>query len=149
MSQKNKSHLLNKLWCNAHLLLILAALFWAGHAIVLRMSVGEISPILLMELRWLCSFLILATIFRGKILSYLDQAVKNWRWIMIMGGVGLAGFTILLVYAAQYTTAMNLGIMQAAMPAFVLIFGFLFFSNSINARQCLGFLYLLLGCGVN
>ena len=40
-----------------------------------------------------------------------------------MGGGGLAGFSLLLVYAAQYTTAVNLGIMHGVIPAVVMLLG--------------------------
>ena len=79
----------------------MATLMWAGHTVVLRMSVGEISPVLLMELRWLGSFLILLVLFHKSLPSYLPVVLKHWRWVFGMGGIGLAGFTLFLVYAVQ------------------------------------------------
>jgi drug/metabolite transporter (DMT)-like permease len=137
--------LAKKIWNNAHLLLLLAAVFWAGHAVALRMSVDEISPMLLMELRWLGSFLILAVFFRHRLSEYMPPVLARWRWMLVMGGGGLAGFTILLVYAAQYTTAMNLGILQGVIPALVMLFGLLFFGTKIVFLQCFGFLVSLAG----
>ena len=96
-------------------MLAMATLMWAGHTVVLRMSVGEISPVLLMELRWLGSFLILLVLFQ-TLPSYLPVVLKRWRWVFGMGGIGLAGFTLFLVYAAQHTTVVNLGIMQGVIP---------------------------------
>ncbi len=126
-------------WNSAHLLLVLAALFWAGHTVALRLSVGEISPVLLMALRWLGSVVILVLVFRGSILEHLPQIKARWRYIMAMGGLGLASFSILLVNAAHYTTAMNLGITQGAIPAFVMLFGLLFYRTQVSAMQLLGF----------
>ena len=59
-------------------------------------------PILLMELRWLGSFLILLVLFHKTLPSYLPVVLKHWRWVFGMGGIGLAGFTLFLVYAAPY-----------------------------------------------
>ena len=112
--------LFDRFWNSAHAVLAMATLMWAGHAVVLRMSVGEISPFLLMELRWLGSFLILLVLFHKSLPSYVPVVLKHWRWVFAMGGIGLAGFTLFLVYAAQYTTAVNLGIMQGVIPAFVI-----------------------------
>ena len=50
-------------WHNPHLVLTSAALSWAGHAVAARLAVGEVSPLLLMQLRWLFCFLILLAIF--------------------------------------------------------------------------------------
>jgi drug/metabolite transporter (DMT)-like permease len=100
---------LGRFWGSAHAVLLMATLIWAGHAVALRMSVGEISPVLLMQLRWLGAFLILVVIYRKTLPRYVPLALQNWRWVFAMGGGGLAGFSLLLVYAAQYTTAVNLG----------------------------------------
>ena len=54
---------LGRFWGSAHAVLLMATLIWAGHAVALRMSVGEISPVLLMQLRWLGAFLILVVIY--------------------------------------------------------------------------------------
>ncbi|NBP49379.1 MAG: EamA family transporter, partial [Alphaproteobacteria bacterium] len=104
--------LFDRFWNSAHAVLTMATLMWAGHAVALRMSVGEISPVLLMQSRWLVAFIILVLVFHHSVRRYLPLVLDNWRWVFGMGGVGLAGFSLLLVYAAQYTTAVNLGIMQ-------------------------------------
>ena len=134
-----------RFWQNAHLLLALASLFWAGHAVALRMSVGDISPLLLMELRWLGSCLILAVIFRRRLLAYWPAVIARWRFVLAMGGGGLAGFTVLLVFAAQHTTAMNLGILQGVIPALVMLFGLLFIATPVTRAQGVGFLLSLGG----
>ena len=126
-------------------MLAMATLMWAGHTVVLRMSVGEISPVLLMELRWLGSFLILLALFHKSLPSYLPVVLKHWRWVFGMGGIGLAGFTLFLVYAAQYTTAVNLGIMQGVIPAFVMLLGWLIYRTSIGWFQFFGLCLSLFG----
>ena len=62
-----------------------------------------------------------------------------------MGGIGLAGFTLFLVYAAQYTTAVNLGIMQGVTPAFVMVLGWLIFRTPIGWFQFFGLCLSLFG----
>ena len=126
-------------------MLAMATLMWAGHTVVLRMSVGEISPVLLMELRWLGSFLILLVLFHKTLPSYLPVVLKRWRWVFGMGGIGLAGFTLFLVYAAQHTTAVNLGIMQGVIPAFVMLLGWLIYRTSIGWFQFFGLCSSLFG----
>ena len=96
-----KIPLFDRFWNSAHAVLAMATLMWAGHTVVLRMSVGEISPVLLMELRWLGSFLILLVLFHKSLPSYLHVVLKHWRWVFGMVGIGLAGFTLFLVYAVQ------------------------------------------------
>jgi drug/metabolite transporter (DMT)-like permease len=123
----------------------MATLIWAGHAVALRMSVGEISPVLLMQLRWLGAFLILVVIYRKTLPRYAPLALQNWRWVLAMGGGGLAGFSLLLVYAAQYTTAVNLGIMQGVIPAVVMLLGWLIYRTRIGWLQFFGLCSSLTG----
>ena len=137
--------LFDRFWNSAHAVLAMATLMWAGHTVVLRMSVGEISPVLLMELRWLGSFLILLVLFHKTLPSYLPVVLKRWRWVFGMGGIGLAGFTLFLVYAAQHTTAVNLGIMQGVIPAFVMLLGWLIYRTSIGWFQFFGLCSSLFG----
>ena len=136
---------LGRFWGSAHAVLLMATLIWAGHAVALRMSVGEISPVLLMQLRWLGAFLILVVIYRKTLPRYAPLALQNWRWVLAMGGGGLAGFSLLLVYAAQYTTAVNLGIMQGVIPAVVMLLGWLIYRTRIGWLQFFGLCSSLTG----
>jgi drug/metabolite transporter (DMT)-like permease len=61
------------------------------------------------------------------------------------GGDGLAGFSLLLVYAAQHTTAANLGIMQGVIPAVVIFLGWLTHRTYIGWSQFFGLCSLLTG----
>ena len=135
----------DRFWSSPHAVLVMASLMWAGHTVALRMSVGEISPVLLMELRWLGSFLILAVIFHKTVPRYLPLVWEHWRWFFGMGGIGLAGFTLLIVFAAQYTSAVNLGIMQGIIPAVVMLFGWLIFRTPIGWLQFFGLCSSLMG----
>ena len=85
--------------------------------------------------------LILLVLFHKTLPSYLPVVLKYWRWVFGMGGIGLAGFTLFLVYAAQHTTAVNLGIMQGVIPAFVMLLGWLIYRTSIGWFQFLGFVH--------
>ena len=136
---------LGRFWGSANAVLLMATLIWAGHAVALRMSVGEISPVLLMQLRWLGAFLILVVIYRKTLPRYAPLALQNWRWVLAMGGGGLAGFSLLLVYAAQYTTAVNLGIMQGVIPAVVMLLGWLIYRTRIGWLQFFGLCSSLTG----
>jgi drug/metabolite transporter (DMT)-like permease len=98
-----------------------------------------------MQLRWLGAFLILVVIYRKALPRFVPLALQNWRWVFAMGGGGLAGFSLLLVYAAQYTTAVNLGIMQGVIPAVVMVLGWLIYRTRIGWLQFFGLCSSLTG----
>ena len=64
------------LWNTPHVVLTLATMMWAGHTIAARISVDEISPMLLMELRWILCLLVLIAFCRKQLVAQIP-AVKS------------------------------------------------------------------------
>ena len=129
----------------AYCLLILTTLCWGLNAVFARMTAGEISPMLLVSIRWLGT-LVLIVFFAGRtILEGLPTIRRHIRYTFLMGLVGLGGFGTLIYYSAYYTTAVNIGIIQGAMPAIVMIGSCWFFRTSINLVQIVGIVVTMLG----
>jgi hypothetical protein len=82
----------------------MAAMMWGGHTIVARASVGEVSPMLMMALRWILCLVILLFFYGRDIKKEWPGISQNISWLALMGGVFLAGFTIFFILAAQYTS---------------------------------------------
>ena len=123
-------------------------LMWAGHTIVARLSVGEMSPMVMMGLRWFACLAILAFIFRRQIGAEWPRVRERLVWVMLMGGGGMAGFTFFFILAAQYTTAVNLGITQSSVPAIVMLFSLAGFGTQIGMMQLVGLAVSFLGVAV-
>ena len=122
----------------AYLLLTTTTLCWGANAILGKIAVGEISPMLLVTLRWL-SVVILLLLFARKYL------VQDWpilrhhlRYICLMGTLGFTAFNALFYVAAHSTTAINIGILQGSIPVFVLLGTFLLYQLRITAVQASG-----------
>ena len=129
----------------AYCLLILTTLCWGLNAVFARMTAGEISPMLLVSIRWLGT-LVLIVFFAGRtILEGLPTIRRHIRYTFLMGLVGLGGFGTLIYYSAYYTTAVNIGIIQGAMPAIVLVGSCWFFRTSVNFVQIAGIVITMLG----
>ena len=136
---------ISQLWSSPHVVLVLATIMWAGHTIVARMSVDEISPMLLMLMRWVTCLAILMVINRNQLAAYIPEVKQRLAWVWWMGGAGMAGFTIFFIYAAQYTTAVNLGITQSAIPALVMLIGLLVLRVRAGWIQLVGMMLSLMG----
>ena len=129
----------------AYCLLILTTLCWGLNAVFARMTAGEISPMLLVSIRWLGT-LVLLVFFAGRtILEGIPTIRRHIRYTFLMGLVGLGGFGTLIYYSAYYTTAVNIGIIQGAMPAIVLVGSCWFFRTSVNLVQIVGIVVTMLG----
>ena len=130
---------------NAPLLLALCMLGWAGNTIAGRLSSGEISPMVIVFLRWAIVTTFLLLLKPSKIINSLPTLKGKIGWLFLMGGVGYTGFNALFYIAAHQTTAINLGIIQGVMPAMILAGSVIFFREKINLIQIIGVIMTFLG----
>ena len=129
----------------AYFLLIISTFCWGLNAVFARMVAGEISPMLLVSIRWLGT-IILVIVFAGKtIIKDLPAIRRNFFYNYLLGTVGLGSFGTLIYYSAYTTSAVNIGIIQGAMPAIVLVGSFFFFRSSIGLLQIGGIFITILG----
>jgi drug/metabolite transporter (DMT)-like permease len=137
-----------RLWANAYLLLIMTTLMWAGNAVASRLAVGHISPMALTCLRWVFVCAVLPWLMRHELRAHWPALTARWRFIAVMGAMGFTAFNALMYIAAYSTTAINIGILQGAIPIFVLIGAFIAYRTAIGPLQALGVLVTLLGVAV-
>jgi drug/metabolite transporter (DMT)-like permease len=126
-------------------MLILTTFCWGLNAVFARMAAGEISPMLLVSIRWLGTFILLVLFAGRTIMEGLPAIRQHMGYTFLMGLVGLGGFGTLIYYSAYYTTAVNIGIIQGAMPAVVLVGCCWLFRTSVNFIQIVGVAVTMLG----
>ena len=133
-----------KLLTNAHFLLTLTSLFWAFNTIAGRAAVGEISPLLIVSIRWFFVSIILTIICRKDLKKSWSILNPRLKWLILMGLFGFTGFNSTYYIAAHDTIAINLGIVQGTMPAFIIIIAWFWLSEKINVKQFIGVLVTFL-----
>jgi drug/metabolite transporter (DMT)-like permease len=133
------------LFGQAYLLLAFTTLFWGGNAVASRLAVGEISPMALTCLRWTIVIVISVAITRRELVAEWPILRSSWRMILAMGAFGFTGFNALFYLGAHYTTAVNLTIIQGAIPVLVLCGALLVFGTRITILQVLGMIVTLSG----
>ena len=129
----------------AYLFLTFTMLCWAGNAVAGRFAVGEVSPMVLVTLRWLLVVLLLALFARRQIARDWRVLRARWRFVFAMGALGFTAFNAFFYQAAHTTTAINIGILQGAIPVFVLAGAFLFQRQRVTALQIAGMAVTLVG----
>ena len=100
---------------------------------------------LLVSIRWLGTFILLVLFAGRTIMEGLPAIRQHMGYTFLMGLVGLGGFGTLIYYSAYYTTAVNIGIIQGAMPAVVLVGCCWLFRTSVNFIQIVGVAVTMLG----
>lgn len=132
----------------AYLVLAVAALCWAANAVFGRLAVGEISPMLLVSLRWLGVFLLLCVFARQHVKRDWPVLRTRLKFIGAMGALGFAVFNALFYIAAHSTTAVNLGILQGSVPVFVILGMFLAHRVQVTKIQIAGVIVTLIGVAI-
>ena len=130
-----------KLFSNAHFLLTFTSLFWAFNTIAGRAAVDEISPLFIVSARWFFVALILTIVCRKELKSSWKILSKRLKWLILMGLLGFTGFNSSYYIAAHDTIAINLGIVQGTMPAFIIIIARIWLKNKITLLQLLGLFF--------
>ena len=133
------------LWQSAYLLLTLASLQWAANTVAGRLAVGEITPMLLVTLRWgLVLAVLLAFNLRALKADIPVLLARPWL-LLLLGLTGYTGFTAFFYAAAHHTTGANMSIIQGAMPLFVFSLAYVVRKRPIRAMQGLGMMLALAG----
>lgn len=139
-----RAHLFNQ----PYVLLTLAALFWAGNAIVGRAVHAEIPPIGLAFWRWFFAFWIMVPIAWPFLMEDWQRIIRYWPIILLLSSLGVASFGTLLYQGLQFTTAINALLIQSAMPLGVVVVSFLLFRDRLTILQAIGVVISFVGAVV-
>ena len=127
-----------KIFTNAHFLLTLTSLFWAFNTIAGRAAVGEVSPLLVVSIRWFFVSILLTFLCRKQLFETWKVLKYRLKWLVIMGLFGFTSFNSFYYIAAHDTIAINLGLVQGTMPAFIIIISRIWLKEKINITQLIG-----------
>lgn len=130
---------------NAFVLLIITTLSWGGNAIAGRIAVGEISPLLLTTMRWVGVTILIALFARRAVAEAWPVLRSRLGFLGVLGALGFTAFNALFYLAAQSTVAINIGIIQGAIPVFVMIGAYLVFRTPVTVVQVAGVAVTMVG----
>jgi drug/metabolite transporter (DMT)-like permease len=121
-----------------YVLLSIAALCWAGNAIVGRLAAGHIAPATLAMLRWSLAFLIVLP-FSWKHLIEDWAAIRGRLGAMLVIAVsGIGAFNFLQYWSLEYTTALNTLLLQSVVPLVVAVLSLLLLGVRLTIGQACG-----------
>jgi len=131
---------------NAYFVLILCTFLWGGNAVAGKLASQDWQPFTITSLRWLLAS-ILVLPFAWKQLKE-DWALIRTHWLVLvaLGALGMSMFQMLMFLAANYTSAINISILQASMPVMIMLANFVLFSQRTSTLQIGGLVISI--CGV-
>lgn len=134
----------NRLTPSTVVLLTIAPLLWAGNAVAGRLLMNLIPPITLNFARWFLALLILVPLARAAFVRG-SGLLTNWRRYALLGLLGIGLYNGLQYMALHTSTPVNVTLVGASMPIWMLVVGALFFRTAINRTQLWGALLSISG----
>lgn len=133
-----------RLSLSALFFLTLPPLLWAGNAVVGRLVGPLVPPMAFNLLRWSLAFGLLLP-FAGRVLRPGSPLWRQWRRFAVLGLLGTSGYNALNYLALHTSSAINVTLVGASTPVWMLLIGRLFFGQRSSARQLLGALLSIAG----
>jgi drug/metabolite transporter (DMT)-like permease len=134
----------NRLTAGTVLLLLVPPLMWAGNAVVGRAVVSLVSPLTLNFLRWVVALLLLLPL-GWRVLRPGSGIWREWRRYALLGLLGVGLYNSLQYLALHTSTAVNVTLVAASMPIWMLLVGRAFYGAGIDAMQVMGAILSLAG----
>jgi len=129
--------------------LLIATALWAGNAITGRLLVasGAVSPITLSTVRWgLAALLLLPLGWRVFLPS--SALWRNKKRLLLLGLFGVGSYNGLLYLALETSTAINVTLIGASMPIWMLLIGAAFYQAKPTLLKMVGAVVSLVGVAV-
>lgn len=127
--------------------LTMPPLLWAGNAIVGRALHELIPPMTLNFARWVIAFAILLPLSHG-VLRGRSGLWSYWKRFALLGFLGVGNYNALQYLALQTSTPLNVTLVAASLPLWMLAVGALFFHARVTRMQLLGALLSMVGVAV-
>lgn len=121
---------------------------WAANAVAGRLLAGEVPPFALNALRWLLAILILLPLGWQAVASPSARA-EIWlrrKPLAVLGLLGVGAYNALQYWALETSSALNVTLIAASLPVWMLLLGVAVFNVRPSRRELLGAVVSL--CGV-
>jgi drug/metabolite transporter (DMT)-like permease len=119
------------------LLLTIPPMLWAGNAVVARMVTPLVPPLALNFLRWSIALLLMLP-FAWRLLGAGSPLWTHLRRYSVLGLLGIGCYNAFQYIAVKTSTPINVTLVAASLPFFMLALGALFFGHRITGAQVVG-----------
>ena len=126
-------------------LMLLPGLFWGGNAIVARSVTDHVPPIGLAFWRWTVAAILILPLAWPHLRRDLPVMVRHWPTMLMLSALGVSTFNVFLYIAAYTTTAINIVMLQTAMPVIVVLATLLLYREMVTRLQAVGIAISLAG----
>ncbi|MGE0719223.1 MAG: DMT family transporter [Alphaproteobacteria bacterium] len=130
---------------NPYVLLAAAALFWSGNHVLGRAIAGHVPPLSLSTLRWAVPMPVLFLLARPHLAADGAAIRAHWPMLVFLGVTGGALFSALQYVGLQWTTAVNVSVLNALAPVAIAAAAAIIFGDRLTCWQATGIAVSLAG----
>ncbi|AXY55427.1 DMT family transporter [Acinetobacter chinensis] len=124
---------------------LLAVLIWSLNIAVTRYVTDYISPVSISFYRWLVAFLILTPFMLFRVIQEWADIRPHLKQLAVLSAFGMVMYQGVAYTAAHYTTATNMGIINAFIPVFTIFVSMLILKDIPNRYAVVGSLISFAG----
>jgi drug/metabolite transporter (DMT)-like permease len=145
MVEKTKLILLLKDKLYAYIGLTFAVSFWAANTVLARGVVKEINPMALSFWRWFVALILILPFGLMHIKKEMHEIRNNKIRLSILSFFSVTVYNSVLYEAAHFTTATNMSIATATLPAITIVMAWLVINDIPSRLQIAGIIISALG----
>lgn len=109
-------------------------MMWAGNAVVGRLMVGLMPPVLMNAARWaLVAALLLPLAW--KVWRRPQEIGARWRYLALIGSLGVGTYNALQYLALKTSSPLNVTLIGASIPVWMMLVGAACFKQPVTSRQ--------------
>ncbi len=126
---------------------LLVTFLWSSSYVLIKIGLGQISPLAFAALRYSLAFIILflASAVRGSLRNLANLSLREWLKLIIIGAFGYAGAQGLQFVGLRYIPVVATSFLLNFTPVFVVLLGILFLNEIPTKLQAAGIMIALLG----
>jgi drug/metabolite transporter (DMT)-like permease len=128
----------------AYLLCVLVVIFYAGNILVGK-ALNDLPPITIAFTRLVIALAVLLPIGWRSAWLARRSFIEHGRPLLLMTATGVAFFTTLIYAALQFTSATNVSVLEAVIPAVTVVLSFFVLHERLRPIQWIGVVVSLLG----
>lgn len=130
---------------NGYLYALAAIFFWSFNVIYSKYLANTFTPFEISFVRWIIPALLFLPFTYKSILTYRKTFIKHWLIILILALTGLGFQNTFVYYAGQTANAVDMALINATSPIFLMILTAVFLHGKIGLFQIIGILIAVLG----
>ncbi len=129
---------MNKTQFTAILLAFLACLIWSGNFVIAQGVSDWISPMVIAFWRWFIALIFILPISCKHVRKDWPIIVRNWKYLAVMGIVGVGFYNTLIYYSGQYTSTHHMAIISSTAPIGTLLLAGIFGIERLSRYKIIG-----------